>query len=95
MLNSLLNNFKKRNNSNHDENQYLNTIEFIINNGKLISGRNGNVYTIIGCPMHFSLENNIVPIITTKRVAIKTCIKELIWYIKGQNSNNILQACSS
>ena len=60
MLNSLLNNFKKRNNSTHDENQYLNTIEYIIDNGKLITGRNGNVYTIIGCPMHFSLENDIL-----------------------------------
>ena len=90
MLNSLLNNFKKRNNSTHDENQYLNTIEFIIDNGKLTTGRNGNVYTIIGCPMHFSLENNIVPIITTKKVAIKTCIKELIWFIKGQTSNQLL-----
>ena len=32
--------------------------------------------------MHFTLENNVVPIITTKKVAINTCIKELIWFIK-------------
>ena len=81
MLNCLLNNFKTRNNIYHEENQYLNTIEYIINQGKCLNGRNGNVYTIIGCPMHFTLENNVVPVLTTKKVSIKTCIKELIWFI--------------
>ena len=92
MINSLLNDFKKINGIYHDENQYLKTIDYIIKNAKLITGRNGNVYTIIGCPMHFSLENNIVPILTTKKVAIQTCIKELLWFIKGQTNNNILNS---
>jgi len=90
MLNSLLNNFKKKDNNYHEENQYLNTIDYIINNGKSITGRNGNVYTIIGCPMHFTLTNNIVPILTTKKVAVKTCIKELLWFINGQTDNKLL-----
>lgn len=92
MLNCLLNNFKTRNNIYHEENQYLNTIEYIINQGKCLNGRNGNVYTIIGCPMHFTLENNVVPVLTTKKVAIKTCIKELIWFIKGETNNEILNS---
>ena len=41
--------------------------------------------------MHFNLENNTIPILTTKKVAIKTCIKELIWFIKGQTDNKILK----
>ena len=90
MLNSLLNDFKKRKNIYHEENQYLNTIAYIINNGSLVNSRNGNVYTIIGCPMHFTLENNTVPILTTKKVAIKTCIKELLWFIHGKTSNKLL-----
>lgn len=92
MLNILLNNFKERNNEKHDEYQYLNTVEYIINNGSSVIGRNGKVFTIIGCPMHFNLENNIIPVLTTKKVAIKTCIKELIWFIKGQTDNNILNS---
>ena len=72
MLNYLLKDFKNIENYFHDENQYLNTIKYIIENGSLINSRNGNVYTITGYPMHFSLENDIIPIITTKKVAIKT-----------------------
>ena len=40
--------------------------------------------------MHFSLENNKIPILTTKKTAWKTCLKELLWFVKGQTSNKIL-----
>ena len=92
MLNTLLNDFKKRNDIYHEENQYLNTIEYIINNAPLTNSRNGNVYTIIGCPMHFTLTDNKLPVLTTKKVAIKTCIKELLWFINGSTDNNLLNA---
>tara|TARA_Y100000816_G_scaffold276561_1_gene245841 strand:+ start:392 stop:1309 length:918 start_codon:yes stop_codon:yes gene_type:complete len=92
MLNTLLNDFKKRNGIYHEENQYLNTIEYIINNAPLTNSRNGNVYTIIGCPMHFTLTNNKLPVLTSKKVAIKTCIKELLWFINGSTDNNLLNA---
>lgn len=92
MLNTLLNDFKKRNDIYHEENQYLNTIEYIINNAPLTNSRNGNVYTIIGCPMHFTLTNNKLPVLTSKKVAIKTCIKELLWFINGSTDNNLLNA---
>jgi thymidylate synthase len=40
--------------------------------------------------MHFSLSNNIVPILTTKKTAWKTCLKELLWFIRGDTSNKRL-----
>ena len=52
----------------HDENQYLNLIEDIINDGILVNGRNGNALTVCGSSMHFSLENNILPLLTTKKL---------------------------
>lgn len=92
MLDFLLNNFKKdKQNNLHDENQYLNLISYIISNGKMIEGRNGNVLTVIGCPMHFDLTNNILPILTTKQMAWKTCIKELLWFISGSTDNKLLK----
>ena len=33
--------------------------------------------------MHFSLENGSIPILTTKKTAWKTCLKELIMVYKG------------
>jgi|TARA_Y100000992_G_C21262947_1_gene492312 thymidylate synthase len=79
------------NGKNHEENQYLKLINDIIENGTMETGRNGNVKTIFGAAMHFSLENNKIPILTTKKVAWKTCLKELIWFIKGSTDNNILR----
>ena len=75
----------------HLEHQYLDLIEDIINKGTVLNGRNGNTLCSIGSAMYFSLENNTVPILTTKRVAIKTCIKELLWFIQGHTNNKLLK----
>jgi thymidylate synthase len=75
----------------HEEFQYLNLINDIIKEGELIEGRNGITKCIFGSTMHFSLENNKIPILTTKKVAWKTCLKELLWFIKGSTSNIELQ----
>jgi len=81
----------ENNNKLHDENQYLALIRDIKQFGSFEEGRNGNVFTIFGASMHFSLENNIIPIFTTKKVAWKTCLKELLWFIKGDTNNKNLK----
>ena len=40
--------------------------------------------------MHFSLEGGKIPVFTTKKTAVKTGIRELLWFIKGQTDNKIL-----
>ena len=75
----------------HDENQYISLINDILNYGTIVTGRNGNALTIFGSAMHFNLENNVMPILTTKRVAWKTCAKELFWFLKGSTDNKLLQ----
>jgi len=87
-----LNKFKNRdkNQEYHEEYQYLNLIQDILNEGTIEKGRNGFTKCSIGSVMHFSLENNKIPILTTKKTAWKTCLKELLWFIKGQTSNKIL-----
>ena len=91
MLKRCLENIKERNGQKHDENQYLNLIDDIIKYGTMVNGRNGNALTIFGTAMHFSLENNKIPILTSKKLAIKTCIKELLWFISGNTDNKILK----
>ena len=80
----------------HYENQYLELIRNIIEEGSLEQGRNGNTYAVIGSSMYFSLENGTIPLLTTKKVAWKTCLKELLWFVRGQTNNKILteQKCN-
>ena len=75
----------------HPEYQYLHLIHKIIEKGTLETGRNGNTYSLFGHNMRFSLADGLVPFLTTKRVAWKTCLKELLWFIRGQTDNMILQ----
>jgi len=91
MLKSLCETNKLRNNTYHEENQYLNLISDIIEHGSIDEGRNGNTKAVFGSAMYFSLENGSIPILTTKRVAYKTCLKELLWFIKGDTNNKHLK----
>ena len=61
MLKKVLENNKYRNNLYHEENQYLNLINDIINNNEVFEGRNGKTFAVFGAAMHFSLENNKIP----------------------------------
>ena len=90
MLSRALESIKFRNNQKHDENQYIALIDDIINHGDMVDGRNGKTLSVFGSSMHFSLENGELPLLTTKKVAWKTCLKELLWFISGSTNNDLL-----
>jgi len=75
----------------HEEYQYLNLLHDILEHGVMEKGRNGNTKSVFGSAMHFSLENGKIPILTTKKTAWKTCLKELLWFIRGDTNNEHLQ----
>jgi thymidylate synthase len=75
----------------HEELQYLNLLQNIIDNGYWEDGRNGRTKGIFGYSMRFSLKDNKIPILTTKKTAWKTCLKELLWFISGETDAKILQ----
>ena len=75
----------------HQEEQYLDLIRNILDNGTWEEGRNGRTKSIFGNMMRFSLSCNKIPILTTKKTAWKTCLKELLWFIRGNTDNRILQ----
>jgi len=77
--------------TNLEEQQYLDLIRDVLENGEREEGRNGNTKSIFGHTMRFSLKNGKIPILTTKQVAWKTCFKELIWFIGGKTDNQYLQ----
>jgi thymidylate synthase len=75
----------------HEEEQYLHLIKQILEVDHFDHGRNGHVKSIFGCMMKFNLKDNVLPVLTTKKVAIKTCLKELLWFISGKTDNKILK----
>jgi len=85
---NIFNNIKK---NSHDEYQYLHLIENILENGYWEEGRNGKTKSIFGHSMRFSLKDGQIPILTTKKTAWKTCLKELLWFIRGETDVAILQ----
>ena len=91
MLSRACESLKHRNSSYHEENQYLNLLDDILSSNSEFVGRNGKTLSVYGSAMRFSLENNSIPLITTKKVAWKTCLRELLWFIKGQTNNKLLK----
>ena len=75
---------------NDEELQYLNLINNILENGTWEIGRNGKTKSIFGNMMRFSLKDGKIPILTTKKTAWKTCLKELLWFIRGKTNNKLL-----
>ena len=87
-----LNKYKNQdiNSDQHEEYQYLNLLHDILEDGSEVVGRNGTTKAVYGAAMHFTLTDNTLPLLTTKKVAWKTCLKELLWFISGHTDNNLL-----
>ena len=58
-----------------EEQQYINLIKEILNEGTLEETRNGKTKSIFGNYMKFDLTNGKIPLLTTIKVAWKTCLK--------------------
>lgn len=75
----------------HPEQQYIQLIRDILEKGTMENGRNGNTKSLFGYSMRFSLKDGVIPLLTTKRVAWKTCFHELMWFVRGDTDNEKLQ----
>ena len=72
------------------ETGYLNLINKILENGENRETRNAITKSIFGEKLEFDISNSI-PFITTKKLAWKTVIKELLWFLSGSTDNKKLQ----
>lgn len=78
---------------NDEEMQYLNTIERIIATGnKRLDRTEVGTLSIFGSQMRYSLRNNVLPLLTTKRVFFRGVAEELLWFIRGSTNAKDLQA---
>ena len=70
---------------------YLNLVEKIINEGFDREDRTGTgTRSIFGEQLRFDLENSF-PLLTTKKVHLKSIIYELLWFIKGDTNIKFLK----
>lgn len=75
-----------------EEQQYLDLIDTIIKTGTRKVGRNDAVtYSIFGHTSRYSLRNNTLPLLTTKKVFTRGIIEELLWFLSGSTNANVLK----
>ena len=72
-------------------NQYENFLKYVYENGTLKSDRTGTgTKSVFGYQMRFDL-NEGFPLITTKKVHLKSIIHELLWFLKGETNTAYLK----
>lgn len=76
---------------NYGENQYLNLVDNIVEFGEQRVDRTGTgTISMFGSQMVFDI-STYFPLLTTKKMAWETIIKELLWFISGKTDATILQ----
>ena len=76
----------------HEEMQYLSWIEKIIASGTERQDRTGTgTKSLFGVQMRYSLRNNVLPLLTTKKVFWRGVAEELLWFISGDTNAASLQ----
>lgn len=78
---------------NLEEQQYQYLLQNIIDNGSTRDDRTGvGTKGVFGTRLKFSLENNRVPMLTTKKMFAKGIIEELLFFLRGDTNTKLLEA---
>ena len=71
--------------------QYLNLMEDVLKNGTLKEDRTGTgTLNVFGRQMRFDLKENF-PLLTTKKLHLRSIIVELLWFLKGDTNVKFLK----
>jgi len=77
----------------HDEYQYIDELRRIMRHGTQKGDRTGvGTKSVFGTQCRYSLRDNTLPLLTTKRVFWKGILHELLWFIAGSTNAKELSA---
>ncbi|MDC1054487.1 thymidylate synthase [Alphaproteobacteria bacterium] len=68
---------------------YLGALKHCFENGDFVKSRAGNVKKSFGYQMRFDLQEGF-PAVTTKKLAWKAMVSELLWFLEGSNDERRL-----
>ena len=70
--------------------QYIDLLKDILENGVKKNTRNGEVLSVFGRTIRYKFKDGKFPLLTTKKIHFKSVVTELLWFLRGDTNIKFL-----